>query len=317
MRFDFARMNIQKPIRKGHIGYFLKLANDQAWHIISTKGTRSWVEKLALIMELKACKPNGYPKLIFIQQESSKEGYKAPLYRLSPNIIGGLPNHGWKVHNFGAIQIWSHHDVPDVICEIKQVKHHELDIIKMWLSLHPIYDQAQNSGGLPLHAALVSQNGKGILLTAPGDTGKSTCCNRLPSPWQALGDDETLIVRDDQEKYRVHPFPTWSDLLWKRSERTWNVQRHLPLSAIFFLEQGDTDKVYLIGQGEATIGIYQSAKQVCQRSWRNLDQEEERAIKKQLFDNACQLAKAVPSFTLHVSLSGRFWEEMEKVLKNA
>jgi hypothetical protein len=36
--------------------------------------------------------------------------------------------------------------------------------------------------------------------------------------------------------------------------------------------------------------------------------------KTKLFENATELAKAVPAFRLQVSLEGRFWEEMEKVL---
>lgn len=49
----------------------------------------------------------------------------------------------------------------------------------------------------------------------------------------------------------------------------------------------------------------------------NLNLKEEKVIRKKLFDNACQLAKAVPVFSLRVSLNGRFWENMEKVLENA
>jgi len=309
-----ARANFLKRILTNKNGYNLCLANGQSWHIIPTKGTKSWVEKLASILELKAGKPNAHPKLVFIQKESGKKDYKAPTFRLAPNTIEGLPDYGWKEHRLGTIHIWSHQDEPHVICEITPEKYHEIEIIRMWTSLHSIYQRAQDSGGLPVHAALVSQNGIGILLSAPGDTGKSTCCRRLPHPWQVLCDDETLIVRDDQKRYLVHPFPTWSDLLWKRSERTWNVQHHLPLSAIFFLEQGETDKAIPIGQGEAAIYINESANQVCQRTWRNLGKDEERKLRKLLFQNACQLAKAVPTFTLSVSLSGRFWKEIEKAL---
>jgi SynChlorMet cassette protein ScmC len=310
-------MNINKMIEKNNRGYFLSLANGLEWHLIPTKGTRYWVEKLASIMELKAGKPNAYPKLIFVQKEPSKEGSEATPFRLAPNIIEGLPDYGWKEHHLGTIQIWSHQDILHVFCEITSEKHHDLEIIRMWQSLYPIYKRAQNFGGLPLHAALIKREGMGILLAGHGEAGKSTCCRRLPPPWHALCDDETLVVRDDQKRYLVHPFPTWSDLLWKRSERTWNVQHHLPLSAIFFLEQGEIDKAVPIGQGEAAISINESATKVCERNWRNLDKEEERKLRKLLFDNACQLAKAVPTFTLHVSLSGRFWEEMENVLKNA
>jgi hypothetical protein len=47
---------------------------------------------------------------------------------------------------------------------------------------------------------------------------------------------------------------------------------------------------------------------------RNLVSEEERAIKEKIFENACALAGTMPAFRLRVSLEGRFWEEMERVL---
>jgi len=297
-------------------GYRLRLANGQKWHIVASDETKALIEKLTAIMELETCEPNGYPKLIFIQRELGVE-LEPPTCSSNADILEGLPSDGWVVRNLGALKLWSHCDMPDVICEIRPEKNHDLDIIRMWLSLHPIYMRAQDSGGLPMHAALVVRNGKGVLLSAPGATGKSTCCRRLPSPWQALCDDETLVVQDSQEKYWTHPFPTWSHLLRQHYERTWNVQQYFTLSAVFFLEQGETDVVVPLGQGEATILITQSARDVWRRSWRNLDREEQRAFKNKLFDNACQLAKTIPVFSLRISLKGRFWENMEKVLENA
>jgi SynChlorMet cassette protein ScmC len=265
-------------------------------------------------MELEACRPTGCPKLIFIGCESGKDRGGEPISRLDRNVQEGLPRSGWTAHNLGLLQLWSHPYVPDVICQIGCGEGHELDIIQMWLSLYHFYQQAQDSGGLPLHAALVERNGNGVLLAGSGNAGKSTCCRRLPPSWQALCDDETLIVRDGQKRYHAHPFPTWSDYLCERSEPTWNIQRHLPLSAIFFLEQSETDEVISIGQGQAAIFIHQSATHVCQWRWINLDCEEERSLRKKLFGNAGELAKVIPAFKLRVSLNGRFWEEMEKVL---
>jgi len=291
------------------------LANGQRWHIVASDEIKPLIEKLTAIMELRTCEPNGYPKLIFIQRESDEE-LEPPTFSRNVHTLEGLPRDGWKARNLGALKLWSHCDVSDVICETRPERNHDLDIIRMWLSLHPIYMRAQDSGGLPMHAALVVKNGIGVLLSAPGATGKSTCCRRLPLPWQALCDDETFIVQNSQKKYWAHPFPTWSHLLRKDFEHTWNVERSFPLSAIFFLERGETDVAIPIGQGEATILITQSARDVWRRSWRNLARGEERALRNQLFDNACQLAKAVPAFSLRASLNGRFWEKMERVLEN-
>ena len=144
--------------------------------------------------------------------------------------------------------------------------------------------------------------------------GKSTCCRRLPPPWQILCDDETLIVRDDQKRYLVHPFPTWSNLFRQVSEQTWNVQQHLPLSAIFFLDQSKHNEVVPLGGGEAAILINQSVKQICSLIYSSFSSKGERKVRRRLFDNACELAKTIPVFTLRVSLTGQFWKEIEKVL---
>ena len=295
-------------------GYCLRLANDQCWHLIAAQGMKMWIKKLASVMELKTCGPNGFPRLIFIKRKSEKEKWQNPIGRLNKNILKGLPITGWKVYSFKLLRFWSHSKVPDVICEIGPDERHDLDIIRMWQATHPIYERAQNSGGLPLHAALIEREGMGILLAGRGSTGKSTCCRYLPSPWHTFCDDETLIVRNDQKRYLVHPFPTWSDYIWNLSAKTWDVQRFLPLFAIFFLKQAETDEVVPIGHGQASIFINLLAMDVYQQSWNHLDHKDVRAIKKKLFNNSCELAKSIPAFILRVSLSGQFWKEIEKVL---
>ena len=98
--------------------------------------------------------------------------------------------------------------------------------------------QAQTCGGILLHGALADWNGLGVILAAPGGTGKTTASNRLPAPWKSLSDDLTLIVRDSQKNYWAHPWPTWSRFLWGGSGGEWNVQKAVPLGGIFFLTFG-------------------------------------------------------------------------------
>ncbi|MEE9604789.1 MAG: SynChlorMet cassette protein ScmC, partial [Candidatus Scalindua sp.] len=191
---------------------------------------------------------------------------------------------------------------------------YDLEIVNMLNSLHPIYQRVQDGGGLPLHAALLELDEKGILLAAPGDTGKSTSCRRLPDYWNPLCDDEALVVFDHENRYRAHPFPTWSEYLWKSSDKTWNVQHSVPLHAIFFLEQAESNEVFPLGEGKAAVSINQSATEVSRRLRRKLDDQTKRPLAKLQFDNACNMAKSIPSFTLRASLHGRFWEEMEKTL---
>ncbi|MGD0238054.1 MAG: SynChlorMet cassette protein ScmC [Syntrophorhabdales bacterium] len=294
--------------------YLLRLADGQGWEIIAAQGVEPWVGKLASIMQLPYCESDGYPKLVFMRKSLERDWWRNPLSRLTPALAEDLPKRGWTAHDLRSLQLWLHDNVPDVICEMGDEQDHDLDIVRMWLALSPIYDRTLETGGLPLHAALVERNGTAVLLAAPGGTGKSTCCQRIPLPWKALCDDLTLMVVDAHKQYRVHPFPTWSNYLWKFLEGTWDVQHHLPLSALFFLEQGTADEAIPVGQGQASVLITESATQVYQASLRNLVNEEERAIKEKIFENACALAGTMPTFRLRVSTEGRFWEEMGRVL---
>jgi SynChlorMet cassette protein ScmC len=201
----------------------------------------------------------------------------------------------------------------------------------MWQSLYPVYKKIQEAGGFPFHCGFVELNGQGCLLAAPGNTGKSTCCSRIPPPWRAVSDDEAVIVKLKEGKYVVHPMPTWSNFLWRDREGTagwagntkppatrftWRAEESIPLKAVFFLEQAPEDSLEVVSQGQAAVYMNDSASQVCRRSWRKLDPEIERGYKRRVFQNACELSKSVPSFLLKVSLTGRFWEKMEEALNS-
>jgi SynChlorMet cassette protein ScmC len=88
----------------------------------------------------------------------------------------------------------------------------------------------------------------------------------------------------------------------------------VPLAGVFFLEQAEIDEAVAIGSGQAAVRLTESAMQICGPLWRGLGAQEARRGRMSLFDNACQLARSIPAFVLHVSLHGAFWEEMEKAL---
>jgi len=302
--------------------YLLRFGKSCQWFLIATPETRSWVKKFATIMNLEKKEEDQigkWPRMFFFLKTSKSNGAPSSLNRTDLKTKEDFPKTGWKAQEVKPLRLWSHPTSPDIICEIEDHDDPMIDIIKMWTSLHFIYLQAQNGGALPLHTALIEREGKGVLLGGPAGIGKSTTCRRLLSPWRALSDDQSLIMENKERGYLAHPLPTWSEHLWKRSTKKWNTEKGIPLSAIFFLERAEVNKVVPIKQEKAAALIYRSSIEVYRTvnaKWK-LGLEEKRKLKIKIFDNACKLAKAIPAYTLHFSLTGRFWEEIEKVLQDA
>ena len=295
--------------------YCLTLSDRCSWSLTGTGDCASWVDRLASIMELKKTKSDDSPKLIFATRESADH----EAGRVSGCLCARLSHQegrktGWSVSHPDVLRLWCADYIPDVLCELSNDGGDEFPILNMWYALLPIYQRSTCKGGLPFHAGLVTLNGRGFLLAGSGAAGKSTCCRRMSGHWRPLCDDETLVVLNAHKKYRAHPFPTWSDHLWKNSEKTWKVEYSVPLSGVFFLEQSRDDEAVPLGRGEAAVLMTESASQVYEKFWRKIHKEDRKKHRRELFNNACSMAKEIPAYRLRVSLEGKFWEKMEKVL---
>ena len=89
----------------------------------------------------------------------------------------------------------------------------------------------------------------------------------------------------------------------------------VPLVAIFYVEKASSDEVVAIGQEQAAVFINRSSTEVHRTIWLNLGSNgEERRVKTKIFENSCEIARIIPAYAARISLTGRFWEEMEKVL---
>jgi hypothetical protein len=174
--------------------------------------------------------------------------------------------------------------------------------------------EAQARGGVLIHGALAERDGMGVILTAPGGTGKTTASNRLPAPWRSLCDDTTLVVRDPQGNYWAHPWPTWSRFLDGGPGGTWDVQSAVPLKGIFFLAQAAEDRAGRVGPGQAVSMLVECVGQVSTFMEPGLFKEELHALHLERFNNLCALARVIPAHLLHISLTGAFWQEIEQAL---
>jgi SynChlorMet cassette protein ScmC len=309
------------PVPDGQ-GYDLTLADGQSWHIAATEDARAWLDGLARIMELSKCGSHGRKNIYVLRSSFLDPSVNDTIN--SDLIPAGLPRDGWKCIT-NIIETWYNDSCPDIILNLGPVykprpgnvhdvtlEQHEL--AQMSLSYYPYYKQTADAGGMPIHAGLVCRDGVAVLLAAPGGTGKSTCCRRIPPPWQAMSDDEALIIPTGTGSYHVHPFPTWSDYFYGRNERTWNSGSHLPLGGIFFVEQSPIDKAEPLMGGMAASKIFRSSMQAYNRCLVGMDIPTIRVNRANLFDNSCELAKKLPTFRLQVSLTGEFWKEIENVL---
>ena len=301
--------------------YCLHLRDENDWNIICDEHNIKMVDKFATIMQLKECKLNGSSRLIFSAMEEDKTLVSKAIFPEKDLLTN---NSEWKCYDYSSrnILIWCNSSTGDVIYKVDGIGQDNNEYTSMWLSLRQIYNRSICLGGLPFHAGLAEIDGQGVLFAASGGTGKSTCCRRLPDYWKPLCDDETLVVLDNRNEYQAHPFPTWSEYLRNHSNKTWDVQYSVPLSAIFFLEQANNDEVIPIEMREASILMTESASQISiyYMSWTeeftNIleNREEIIELRKAIFNNAFNMAMNIPAFYLRVSLNGKFWEEVENVL---
>ena len=223
----------------------------------------------------------------------------------------------WSSTSIGSVlRIWTSPASTTAYIELNTdfLDHAEIRIIAMWSSLRPIQLQALSRGGGPFHSLLAEYDGRGILIAGPAESGKSTCHQRLPTPWNPLCDDHVLVVKRDHSDYAAHPFPTWSEYLWKESDKTWPTSYTVPINAIFFLEQADVDHVTRVIPEQAAPMLFESQKQVWQRHWARIDPSPCDKQRIMAFENACALARAIPTYVLKATLLGRFWGKIEEVM---
>ena len=204
----------------------------------------------------------------------------------------------------------------DYTCRISPYSDRETMTYGMMAISLVIARRSELDGGLLIHGAIASRNGHGVILAGGAGIGKSTASSRLKPPWRSLADDTTLIVKGKDGNYWAHPWPSWGNFFFNKSgEKKWNVQRAVRLKGIFFLSRQKPEngkpKLDLI----KSIGLLdKSANETILLLTRDKPKNDVRPLREQRFNIACEMAKIVPCFLLHVTLKNPFWETIETCL---
>lgn len=291
--------------------YGLELADGTFWKLTGDQKVSGWLGELADIMGLG---PVSRKPTHIIHFHGVK--HLASAFHPGPRFITCGEN-GWKPFKNGGIhRVWRHIDLTEVHVELQEafLDHEEIRYINMRTALRELHRHVLSNGGTPMHATLAALEGEGVLIAGDGGTGKSTCYARLPDYWERLCDDQALILRINDGSFWVHPCPTWSEHFFRKSKKQWQVERSVPLKAVFFLEQSARDETILLSDPPQVFPEYFSAaKQVWQLLWSKVEKEDKSVQCAMLLDNVTRMARVIPAYRLRASLEGKFWEEIEKI----
>ncbi len=294
--------------------YVLRLDERFRWTLSASPGAREWLARFAKIIGLHKGHECGFPTLRFIRGHPSNAVGGGNRWPSDDADLASLGDGGWRAETQSYLRIWTGPDKTDKVLELLNTRFDYVETTMMWQAFQQVYEPVIASGGLPVHSALVEHDGTGFLLVGVGGSGKTTCCERLPSGWRHLADDEVLIVRRTNGALAVHPSPTWNSNKIKRGEGSWNISVSLPLGGMFFLEKSSRDKAFPIGLGEAAARINWSANQVCRGRFHNLELALRREWVSRLLENSCRISKDIRAYVLHATRSGQFWTFIEDTM---
>ncbi len=290
----------------------LRLGSMLSWRIMALAGMEEQLLRLKDILGLLPA--NGDETLHRIILTSTGVRDKKAL---TVPLRDGLTEkcNGWQHSALPQVDVYFRENTSDTICDLQAGATDESKDNWLPYVLCPVYTRVMDAGGAILHAASVERDGEAYLLPGKSGTGKSTCCRRIQPPWQALCDDLTLAIPGRDGSFIIHPLPTWSAILWDGERASWPVERGVPLRAVFFPEHGTEDEALPMGQAEALVQLWRSARQGM-LSWQSSHDVASRSrIGRNLLNTISTLVKSFPAFRLRVVKDGVFWEEMERALK--
>lgn len=277
--------------------YHLELADGQKWCLSADILLQEWLDTFASILMLPLSEGGEPSHWKFVQSNDPLSGSEAGVISAGSDLVS----------------ISLSPDKREILTRITPAGtgSKEEDILRMMHAIKSLFFAVWPDRGIPLHASMLEKDGKAVLIAAPGGTGKSTCARRVPPPWKSPSDDMVLLMLSNGG-YVAHPFPTWTDHLWRGMwEKKWDIHHFIQVEKILFLEQGDDDQLVQVGKGEAASRLYNSAVQVsrtCMR--RNRNEEVFQKWHRDLFLRCCTITNHIPCGILRATLTGKFWELM-------
>ena len=291
--------------------YTFQFFGKNRWRILVTKEIRLAIASLFSLLGIVYGRENASFESTLVVTAKEELNSKILVAQLNDELSLSLPQSGWKQESCGKALFWFHRNSPCAICSAAQILKQINNPIALRVVLFPIYRQViQVSAAVPFHAALMEYNKQGFLFVGKTRSGKSTCCERIPLPWNPLCDDDALVMMKREKEYVACPVPISNVYPGNKSKKR-GFQRKVPLAAIYFIEQADRDKAEKTGKGKAALLINESAKQTWFGSYIKNGGEKNLEIRNKLFENSCLLASTVPTFRLFCSLNGKFWEKVE------
>ena len=284
--------------------YRISLTADCTWILTSDQETRDWTCRFAQICgfpPVDTDSPMNYP---FIHIRGGNGA-------LLPGMTTRFSDTFLKIYESSDCRNWV------IALNTEYCREQASWALQMNWALYPVYYELIKNGGVMVHASFLEWDGKGVLIIAPGGTGKSTCAKRIPDSWNALCDDLVLLIPTPSGWFG-RPAPTWSEYLWgESSDLTWEFERFIQVHLLCYLNQGETDRIRQIGTGEAAHLQYQAGTDNLLSIINRGEHSDKDRLwwRKEIFHTVSRVVREIPVCHLDATRDGRFWEVIEQHLR--
>lgn len=170
-----------------------------------------------------------------------------------------------------------------------------------------------------VHGALLElSDGRGVLLSAESNAGKSTTCRR----WEASGgkytsDDMILLEYDTPDGIIAHPLPTWSRCQQSLEGLCYPIERCIPLAGVLVLSRAKHDEpeeIRSIPYPEFLCQVYQSCMFFLLPKLISFPEAEQRQLIANNQSCARKLCSLFPPRALMARLDGDLRETLKEFL---